>query len=414
MIVKQYIKDFEKLGFGLFVHFGLYSVVGKGEWYQGIRKLPYDEYYQKGMQLFSPARDWAKKLVQTAKRAGCKYITLTTRHHDGFSLFDTCGLNELDSLHAACKRDLVREFVDECRANQIVPFFYHTLLDWYQESYENDFRQYLVYLRNSVELLCKNYGKIGGIWFDGMWNKPNEDWEEDLLYKTIRKHQPEAMIINNTGLNARGALGHIELDSVTFERGKPSPINMEGAPKYIASEMCQTLNGHWGYTEYDLAYCSLKSLIEDFCSCRRYGSNFLLNVGPMGTGYLRNLDRAMIEGVGKWVEIYKEAVYLPRPYLTKTTTERNFVLKNGDTYYLFCQGLPTVGDPNVVINSAENGEYTDELVIPQRVQRIAWLDDPAEALAFEQHGDRVRVVTPPFGYGKQLVVRVARIETQQA
>ena len=93
------------------------------------------------------------------------------------------------------------------------------------------------YLQKSVELLCKNYGKIGGIWFDGYWEYPENDWQQDKLYGMIRSYQPEAMIINNTGLFNLGALGHPELDSVTFERGKPQPINMEGAPKYVASEM---------------------------------------------------------------------------------------------------------------------------------------------------------------------------------
>ena len=181
MIVKQYIKEFENLGLGMFVHFGLYSVLGKGEWAKFIHKIPDEEYYSI-MEQFDPKKDWAKELVATAKNAGCKYITLTTRHHDGFSLYDTCGLNTLDAMHAKCGRDLVKEFVDACREQGIIPFFYHTLLDWYQESYRTDFPAYLKYLRDSVEILCTNYGKIGGLWIDGMWNKPDDDWQEDALY----------------------------------------------------------------------------------------------------------------------------------------------------------------------------------------------------------------------------------------
>ena len=150
MIVKQYIKEFEKLGFGMFVHFGLYSVLGKGEW----AKLSYqmsDEEYFKLCEQFQPEKDWATKLVTQAKQAGCKYITLTTRHHDGYSLYDTCGLNTLDAPHT-CGRDLVREFVDACREQNMIPFFYHTLLDWYEESFETDFPAYLKYLRKSVEI----------------------------------------------------------------------------------------------------------------------------------------------------------------------------------------------------------------------------------------------------------------------
>lgn len=136
MIVKQYIKDFENMGFGMFVHFGLYSVLGKGEWAKTF--LSNEEYYPL-IEQFNPKPDWAKELVAIAKGAGCKYVTLTTRHHDGFSLYDTCGLSNLDAMHAKCGRDLVREFVDACNEQGILPFFYHTLLDWYVESYKTDF-----------------------------------------------------------------------------------------------------------------------------------------------------------------------------------------------------------------------------------------------------------------------------------
>ena len=122
MIIKEYIKRFEKLGLGMFVHFGLYSVHGKGEWAHG-RNISAPE-YEKLFYKFNPEKDWAEKLVETAKKAGAKYITLTTRHHDGFSLFDTLGLNEYDAPHSAAGRDLVREFVNACRAEDIIPFFY--------------------------------------------------------------------------------------------------------------------------------------------------------------------------------------------------------------------------------------------------------------------------------------------------
>ena len=232
MIIEPRIKAFEQLGLGLFVHFGLYSLVGRGEWVKHHERLP-DEQYECLTKRFDPAKDWAKQLVAAAKRAGCRYITLTARHHDGFSLYDTCGLNDYDAPSAACGRDLIAEFVQACRAEDILPFFYHTLLDWHEKSYRENFSEYLKYLRKSVELLCTRYGKIGGIWFDGTWDKPNEDWQQDALYALIRKHQPDAVIINNTGLGARGQLGHIELDSVTFERGRPAPINLSDSPKYI-------------------------------------------------------------------------------------------------------------------------------------------------------------------------------------
>ncbi|MBO5412568.1 MAG: alpha-L-fucosidase [Clostridia bacterium] len=410
MIIKEYVKAFEKHGFGMFVHFGLYSVCGKGEWAKHLLHIP-DEAYEKTMEIFNPDPDWAKELVLTAKKAGCKYITLTTRHHDGFSLYDTLGLNEYDAPHSACKRDLVREFVDACNEEGIVPFFYHTLLDWREESYKTDFKKYLTYLRRSIEILCSQYGKIGGLWFDGMWDKPNEDWEEDALYGLIRKYQPEAMIINNTGLNALGALGHIELDSVTFERGKPAPINLENSPKYIASEMCEIFADHWGYASRDYHFKSLSQMIEELCLCRRYGSNFLLNVGPMGNGALRPLDKAMLETLGEWVAMHDEALRLPRPCaITVENDADDFLLEKDGTYYLFRHHLPMSADPNVAIGSA--GASETQFCMPKKICSIQWLDDGSD-VEFTQDGERVKVISKPFTYGNSLVVRIAKITTEK-
>ena len=406
MIVKQYIKDFENLGFGMFVHFGLYSVLGKGEWTKCLHKVSDEEYYAL-MEQFNPKTNWAKELVATAKNAGCKYITLTTRHHDGFSLFDTCGLNSLDAMHAKCSRDLVREFVDACNEQGIIPFFYHTLLDWYEKTYQTDFPAYLKYLRDSVEILCTNYGKIGGLWFDGMWDKANEDWQEDALYGCIRKHQPEAMIINNTGLSARGALGHIELDSVTFERGKPQPMNMEGAPKYIASEMCEIFGDHWGYAAEDLNFKSPASMIEELAECRKYGANMLINVGPMGDGMLREMDKATLGVMGQWVNYFDEAIRRPRPAGIAIENKPNdFLLKDGKNYYLFCFKLPMSADINVAC--FEDSDYKDIFEFAEEVESVKWMDNGAD-VTFKKEGNTMTVFTEPYLYGRSLVVRVAKI-----
>ena len=156
----KYIKDFEQLAFGMFVHFGLYSKLNVGEWTFHIHKRNMDEY-----KLLADSFDVKSMadIVRVAKSAGCKYVCLTTRHHEGFSLYDTKGMNEFDAMHTPSGRDLVREFVDECRKEGLVPFFYHTTLDWYNPDFNNDFDKYLDYLYDSVEILCTQYGEIGGI-----------------------------------------------------------------------------------------------------------------------------------------------------------------------------------------------------------------------------------------------------------
>lgn len=420
MLVEKRILDFEKLGFGMFVHFGLYSQLGKGEWAQKCLDIPQAE-YERLAETFNPDPAWAKRLAAAAKKAGCKYITITTRHHDGYSLYDTRGLNSYDAPHS-CGRDLIREFVDACREQALLPFFYHTLIDWREPTCPfhsdthpqwdraGDWEAYMEYLQKSVELLCTNYGPIGGLWFDGMWAYWDNDWQEDKLYGMIRSHQPQAIIVNNTGLDNMGQLGHIELDSVTFERGKPQPLNLAGAAKYIASEMCEVFNAHWGYAEEDLFYKSPAALIETLVDCRRYGSNLLMNVGPLGNGLLRPIDENFLELMGRWVETHDEAIREPRPTgISVEGRDRDFLLRSGSTWYLFAMGLPMVSDPNVQRGVDEN--YMGFFPLDTKIKEARWMDS-GEALFFTQEENRVSYYAKPFPYGRHGVVRVAKIETE--
>ena len=392
----QYIEEFEKLGFGLFVHFGLYSIVGKGEWYLHLNPNANKAEYEQLASKFRVNKNWAKNLVKTAKKAGCKYITLTTRHHDGFSLFDTCGLNVYDAPHSACGRDLIREFVDACNAEGIVPFFYHTLLDWREESYQKDFPQYIDYLVNSIEILCKNYGKIGGFWFDGMWDKQEEDWQEDRLYGTIRKYQPDAMIINNTGLSECGKVGHPEIDSVTFERGNPAFV--DNSDKYRAGEMCQVLNDHWGYASGDCNYKSVKELIENLVDCRRFNCNFLLNTGLLGNGEVNATDAAILKEIGKWIEKNKGVIYDVGSCEIKS--ENAVILRGNDCHYAIIKNVPMSADPNV-----QRAENMAKISVNAEIVSAEWLDN-GEIIPIENN----TFFVTPFLYGESYSVRIAKLK----
>ena len=299
-MIEERIKNFEQMGVGLFVHFGLYSNVGKGEWYMHDEKVSAQE-YDKLMPIFKVKRCWAKGLVKLAKSLGAKYIVLTTRHHDGFSLYDTKGLTDYDVMHTPTKRDLIKDFTDECRVNGISPFFYCTLIDWHNKDFEKDFDKYLDYLQKSITLLCTNYGKIGGFWFDGTWQNKNIDWKLDALYSIIRKHQPDAIISNNGGLENCGEVINGEIDCTIFERNVPLVAN-KSSKKYLAKEMCQILNDHWGYCKKDNNYKSVKSLFADYKTCRDNGANFLLNVGPKGDGRIKHKDKTIIKKLGKMIK----------------------------------------------------------------------------------------------------------------
>ena len=394
----EYIENFKRLGFGMFIHFGLYSVIGRGEWYY-MQYVPDKNEYENTINKFKITKNWAKNLVKTAKDAGGKYITLTTRHHDGFSLYDTCGLSEFDAPHSLTGRDLIREFVDECNKEGIIPFFYHTLLDWHNPDYNNDFPEYIDYLDKSIEILCKNYGKIGGFWFDGMWDKPNEDWQEDRIYGTIRKYQPEAMIINNTGLNALGQTGHIEIDSVTFERGKPAFVDTSEKP--IAGEVCDALTDHWGYAKYDICLKSPKELIETLIDCRKYDCNLLLNSGLKGNGEMDEGEKAAFKRIGMWIKENKNFIYKAKS--TDLTAENADMMTDGEYYYAAIKGVLMSANCNV----AKFGESkTVTLNTDKRIVDAEWLDSGKE---IDLKTDK-SFVCEPFEYGKSLAVRVAKFK----
>ena len=400
----QYIKDFEQLGFGMFVHYGLYSQIGHGEWVF--------KYLKKGMSEYAKLAETfdcvgMHEIVATAKSAGCKYICLTTRHHEGFSLYDPCGLSDFNALNSPAGRDLIAEFVEECRKVDIVPFFYHTTLDWHHPDFENNFDAYLDYLYQSVEILCTKYGKIGGLWFDGNWSKPNADWKEDKLYKMIHRLQPEAMVINNSGLHAQGKMGNPEIDSVTFERGMAQPLDRSGQPKYMAGEMCETLCDHWGVAE-DINFKSVKTLIESLCNCRKVVANFFLNIGPNADGTVPTMQKGIMESIGRWMSTYGDAIYNGRPYIAYND-KQEFVLKDINdekTAYIFKFNVQSGGDVNVSLGFKEDGATTLER-FDAKVESIKWMDNNEE-LAFTQNGDTLQVNFTNFTYGQSLCVRVAK------
>ena len=408
-VPEKRIKDFEEMGFGMFVHWGLYALLGQGEWIRWAKKIPKEEYCRLADD-FAVTKFDGQELARIAKRAGAKYITITTRHHDGFSLYDTKGLDDFDAPHSAAKRDLIREFVDGCNAEGIKPFFYHTKLDWNHPTYHGDFKKYLQYLRDSIEVLCTQYGEIGGFWFDGNWDRPPEtDWEDDQLYALIRRYQPNCIIVDNTGLERRGAVGNKELDSVTFEQGRPTPMDREGMDKYVAAEMCQTINQHWGYGKADFNYKSLAYLIETLCACRKVGANYLLNVGPDGDGVVPAMQAELMAGIGDWIRTCGSSIYKAKP-CGVTGTGKNFALQDGDKIYFYIHDLSVVGDSNVVPAGGSAGEKAFS-GLPGKISNLHWVDN-GEVLEFRQDGGDVTMNCTGYEYGVNLVVRVAEADLE--
>lgn len=393
----QYVKDFEQLGMGLFVHFGLYSMVGRGEWYlKNCADADWDMYYTLP-QKFVVNKNWAKNLVAVAKKAGAKYINITTRHHDGFSLYDTKGLSTFDVMHSACGRDLVAELVDECNKAGIVPFFYHTLIDWTEPTYKTDFSAYLEYLFESIKLLCTNYGRIGGFWFDGFWEKPDIDhWQFDRLYALIRKYQPQAMIINNTGLNATGQVSHTEIDSVTFERGNPCFVDNSDRPR--AGEMCEGITDHWGFTARDVCFKPVSRLVDTLLVCRENNCNLLLNVGLRGNGSGTTIEKELLRYLGQWIKINKAVVY--NAIKADVTADGAKILTDGKYYYAVVHDVSMSCDVNVG-RAVECKKIT--LDTNKKIVSATVLDN-GERLAVSGN----TFTLTPFAYGNSLYARVVR------
>ncbi len=404
------VARFEQLAYGLFLHWGLYSQMGQGEWIMYRLGLP-PEKYNHLMETFTAADFDARGWARMARRAGMRYITLTTRHHEGFSLYDTRGLSTLDAPHSPAGRDLVAEFVEGCRAEDIVPFFYHTTLDWQWDSakcLEDRFNEYLDYLHASVEVLCTHYGPIGGLWFDGNWSRPQADWKEDRLYRMIHRLQPEAMIINNTGLDAQGATGHPEIDSVTFEQGLPKPLNREGHPRYVSGEMCQTMNKHWGLGANDFCYQSPAQLIQNLAVCRGAGANYLLNVGPTAQGGIPAYERAALERAGDWARLHARPLYEGKP-VACTCEGRDCILQVGEELYYVVFDLGSAGLEHVSVGSGGVGPRTIQ-GLAHPVTAASWLDT-GEELAVSREEDRLTITCTGYPYGTDLVVRIAQLHT---
>lgn len=405
------VERFERLAYGMFIHWGVYSQLGRGEWVMNREQIPVAE-YTKLKDTFTAADFDGRAIARVAKDAGMKYVTLTTRHHDGFSLYDTRGLSDFDAPHSPAGRDLIAEFAEGCRAEGVVPFFYHTTLDWRWQSQSCDeaaFNEYLDYLHQSVEVLCTHYGPIGGLWFDGDWSRRTADWKHDRLYGTIRRLQPEAMIINNTGIGNEGKVSHPDVDSVTFEQSMPKALDRRGHAKYIAGEMCQTMNSHWGIGANDFSFKSPANIIENLAGCRKVGANYLLNVGPTATGAIPDYETAALAVAGRWAEQNAIPVYEGKP--TGIACQgRDFVLAANGRLYWFVHDLRIAGHGQVTVSVGGAGPRAAQ-GIKHPIRQARWLDN-GEELAFAQNPEAgvATVHFTGYPYGTNLVVRVAELE----
>ena len=303
--------------FGMFIHWGLYALLARGEWVRSVERIS-NEDYQKYFEEFNPDHYDPKTWAKLARQAGMRYAVLTAKHHDGFCLFDS-QLTGYKSTNTPCSRDLVREYVEAFRAEGLKVGLYYSLLDWHHpdypaygdrhhpmresEDYKNrpqDFSRYIETLHGQVRELLSDYGKIDIIWFDGGWERMPDEWQATELEAMIRSLQPEILI--NDRLPGAG-------DYNTPEQFVPPQVPDR------AWEACMTINESWGYNPDDKQFKSGRQLVHTLCEIAARGGNLLLNVGPMADGKLppELLERlAVIEG---WMARHAESIIGTAPGL---------------------------------------------------------------------------------------------------
>lgn len=336
---------FQDNKFGLFIHWGVYSVLGKGEWVMNNDKMTVTE-YEKLPPQFNPTDFNAAQWVAMAKDAGMKYITITSKHHDGFAMFATkqSDWNIVD--RTPYRQDPLKMLADECHRQGIKLFFYHSQLDWHNPDYYplgntghasgrppgGDFDKYLDYMDNQLRELLTNYGDIGGIWFDGMWDKPKANWRLGQTYSLIHSLQPAAMVGSNHHLKPFEGE-----DFQMFEKDLPGKNTTGFSDKSeigaLPLETCDTINNSWGYNSSDHKYKSTKDLVQYVVKAAGNNANFLLNIGPMPSGRVQPEFVARLHEMGEWMRKNGESIYgtrggpiTPRPWGVSTQTHDKIFL----------------------------------------------------------------------------------------
>jgi len=319
--------------FGMFIHWGLYSVPagtykgervdGIGEWIMHHGRIPVAE-YEKFAAQFNPLGFKADEWVRLAKSAGMKYIVITSKHHDGFCLWDS-QVTDWDIMDATpFQRDILKELSQACKKHGIRLCFYHSIMDWHHPDaqapfYPNyndtsqsnpNFDRYVEnYLKPQIAELLTNYGPIGVLWFDGEWVK---DWTEPkgkAMYEYVRSLQPAILINNRVGKGRKGMEGLSVSDEYAGDFGTPEQqVPPEGLPG-VDWETCMTMNDTWGYKSYDENWKSSEELIRTLVDVASKGGNFLLNVGPMPEGLIPRPSAQRLEAMGKWMAVNRESIY---------------------------------------------------------------------------------------------------------
>jgi alpha-L-fucosidase len=356
--------------FGMFIHWGIYSVPagvyneenipGIGEWIMSTAKIPVEEYERFG-RVFNPDKFNARQWVRIAKDAGMKYIIITSKHHDGFSMWDS-KVSKYDIVDfSPYGKDVIKALADECRREGIKLGFYHSIMDWHHpDANAGGWDKYREeYLKPQLEELLTGYGKIAVLWFDGEWIK---EWTEEQgkdLYNFVRNLQPDIIINNRVGKGRQGMQGMNRDTTYAGDFGTPEQ-EILSAKSDFPWESCMTMNDTWGFKTSDTNWKSAEVLIRNLADIVSKGGNFLLNVGPTDEGEIPQASIDRLKEIGEWMRVNGEAVYKVKQTTNYREGEKiRYTLSQNKKYInVFLLGLPPEQLEIKQVKPAEGSEIT--------------------------------------------------------
>ena len=417
---------FRDARFGLFIHWGVYSVPageweGKtnyGEWFMEETKMPVSQ-YEKFAGQFNPVKFDANEWVRRAKEAGMKYIVITSKHHDGFGMFRS-DLTDWCIKSTPFQRDPLKELAAACKKQDIRLCFYHSIMDWHHPDWGTrrawndkatgtpDMDRYVVYMKGQLRELLTGYGPLGILWFDGEWEKP---WTHERgvdLYNYVRGLQPKIIINNRVGKARSGMAGMDQGTQRVGDYGTPEQeIPPTGFGPGVDWESCMTMNKHWGYNKNDQNWKSSAVLIRNLIDCASKGGNYLLNIGPTAEGVFPEPSIQRLADFGDWMKVNHEAIYgtqaSPFQKLAWGRCTRKDLGKSKTRLYLHVFDWPT--DGKLVIQGLTNKPLKAVMLSGNQKLEFACAENQVAIAVPENAPDRHATVIALDIKGKPEVVK---------
>jgi alpha-L-fucosidase len=320
---------FREARFGMFIHWGLYSQLGRHEWVMNRERIPRSE-YEKLADTWKPGPTPARAWARLARESGMRYMVMTTKHHEGFCLFDS-RLTDYTAAKRGPGRDLVAEYVEAARAEDLRVGFYYSQMDWHHPdgarcaTDERARRRFVDYIHGQVRELCTNYGKVDIMWYDGQWPLDAEGWEAAKLNRMVRRLQPDIIINNRSGLPE--------------DFGTPEN-RITAEPGGRAWESCMTFNDSWGYTPIDTNWKSAWRVVSMLREVAAGGGNLLLNIGPTPRGAAPPVCVRELRKVGAWLDKYGPTVYEASDPMAQQRLITGAFTCRGRQLYFHCNRWP--------------------------------------------------------------------------